>query len=776
MPRFVRLTQGVRVDLGVLERSPEAGDVEAVDGLVAGYVARAERFGVRASSVRAAGDGLVAASAGDWASALGERSVRLAAGLDDAAGGCRQVAAVLAEYGAALRGVQRRVRVARHEVASARVRAVAARERYSAAVAAGGGAGVPWSWTDAPAFPSVAGAAAELAAWRDAVEDAVAGVRAFEACCEEREVLDRSTAARLAGVDVMAAYAPGTGVDAVVDVPLVQALAAAAAGAGAVSAAQGRVMAEWFAGTTEQVSNHPGDAQALAALSGFLEAWGDDVEVMGAVFAVVGGARVVRLVTMLGEQMVGGAADRDQALAAAGRGLRAGLASASSTWSTSAAAAFAADMVRAASSANGTLSAIGFVFADPQGARMSEAFTVAMADLLDAIERGNGGPWRDGPGSPGHALDTDGLLSLGGGGAYDAAARVFETLGAYPQAARDWLTGEGVGWSSANEPLTVARIEYWFGERGWATGASDGFAGIGALWAGVQVEPGNLVMNRQVAAINTHVLLELAGNRSLVPGELTAAGSESLAKAIAGQLPGLVEVGFASGFDQVSVTAQWHDTTVPYLDGTVPTAHISRDWIRPVLTAAAGEPAGRVVLHEAALDYQMRLLAGVERGTASPAAGLDALVAVWGAIDGASYSAAEVKQHLQDQQTRAGLDSARTMVDAGVALSPVRPLTALGVDAGLDILQRLAETGLTGGPLSDGVPESVVPEDVGSLEQFFSVSVTEYRRLGLWDRSGGHAADLSSEPAGDVARTLVAGYHDVVGAMRASAADHVKGL
>ncbi|MCC2333626.1 hypothetical protein [Cellulomonas wangsupingiae] len=754
----------------MLERSPEAGDVEAVDGLVAGYAARAERFGVRAVAVRAAGAGLAAASAGDWASALGERSVRLAAGFDDAAGGCRQVAAVLAGYGAALRGVQRRVRVARHGVATARSRAVAARERYAAAVVAGGGAGVPWSWTDVPAFPVVVGAAAELAAWREAVGDAVAGVRAFEGCCEERESLDRDTAARLAGVEVMAAYAPGTGVDAVVDVPLVQALAAA--GSGRVTAAQRRVMAEWFVGTTEQVSNHPGDAQALAALSGFLDAWGDDAEVMAAVFGAVGGARVVRLVTMLGEQMVGGGADRDQALAAAGRGLRSGLASASSTWSRSAAAAFAADMVRAASSANGTLSAIGFVFADPQDARMSEAFTVAMADLLDAIERGNGGPWRDGPGSPGHALDTDGLLSLDGGGAYDAAARVFETLGAYPQAARDWLTGEGVDWSSSQVRLTTPRIAYWFGQRDWSLGASDGFAGIGALWAGVQLPAADTLENRQTAAINTHVFHALAHNESLLPTEVSSAGASQFASALSHQLAGLVEIGLKSGASTGEIADPWRMTQVAGLGQETPTAYVSRTWVVPVLNAAASDLSGRLELQTGVLAYQERTLeAVVEGGAVSPGAALNALATAWGAVDGASVSAAEVDRYLRDQQMRAGVEAGRKLVDTGVALSHIRPMASVGVDLGLDLMQRYVESQVTGGPLPAGTAESLVPDGAASLNEFFEVSVLEYRRLGLWDQAGG--ADTSD--ASTIADNLVGDYEDVVDAMRARGTDHVRG-
>ena len=39
----------------MLDRRPEAGDAEAVDGLVAGFVARGDRFSERAVGVRAAG-------------------------------------------------------------------------------------------------------------------------------------------------------------------------------------------------------------------------------------------------------------------------------------------------------------------------------------------------------------------------------------------------------------------------------------------------------------------------------------------------------------------------------------------------------------------------------------------------------------------------------------------------------------------------------------------------------------------------------------------------
>lgn len=126
------------MDLGVLERSPDAGDPGAIDDLVAGYTSRAERFAERSREVRAAGDRLAGSAEGEWAVALHERALRLAAGFDDAADGCRQVADVLAGYAAAVRALKRRVMAARHEVGTARIRAVAARDRYAAVALAAG--------------------------------------------------------------------------------------------------------------------------------------------------------------------------------------------------------------------------------------------------------------------------------------------------------------------------------------------------------------------------------------------------------------------------------------------------------------------------------------------------------------------------------------------------------------------------------------------------------------------------------------------------------------
>ncbi|ADG76191.1 hypothetical protein Cfla_3312 [Cellulomonas flavigena DSM 20109] len=524
----------------MLERSPEAGDVGAIDDLVAGYVTRAERFTARAGAVRAAGDQLVSVSVGAWASALGERAARLAAGLDDAAGGCRQVAEVLAGYGAALRGLERRVMVARHEVGTARIRAVAARERYATAALAGGAASVPWLWSDVPAFPAVPAAAGELRVWQAAVQDAAAGLRAFRACCDEREDLDRATAARLGGVDVMTGYAPGTGVDAVVDVPLVRALASAAAGT--LTAEQAREMALWFNGLAIKVSASHRNQRDVQMLSDFLDVHDDEsAAVLAALFEALGGDRTAALVSGLAEHPDRPSLDGDPSPLLALR-VRAALARGSWLWSPTQAEKFAEGLFDSGNLYGHAARAIDYLFADADGARMSAALTIAVADRVDAFEQEHG-RLADFGQKLGFRLEmseepgSEQRLPL------DPAASVFATLGTYPQEARDWLTGGSIDWSSDIQPFDRARIGYWFGERDWSIPKSDGFAGIGALWAGVQGSNGPLDA-RQVASINDAVFEQLAINPSLLRTEhISNRGSLRIAEAVGAQLHGLIEVG-----------------------------------------------------------------------------------------------------------------------------------------------------------------------------------------------------------------------------------------
>ncbi|WP_052302748.1 hypothetical protein [Cellulomonas flavigena] len=711
------------MELGVLERSPEAGDVGAIDDLVAGYLTRAERFASRAGAVRAAGDALVSASVGQWAVALGERAARLAAGLDDAAGGCRQVAEVLAGYGAALRGLERRVMVARHEVATARIRAVAARERYAAAALAGGAVSVPWAWSDVPAFPAVPAAAGELRVWQAAVQDAAAGLRAFRASCDEREELDRATAARLVGIDVMTGYAPGTAVDAVVDVPLVRALAST--GAGTVTAEQAREMALWFYSLGIKISDSRHNQRDARMLSDFLDVHGDgSAVVLAALFEALGGDRTAALASGLADRPDHPSLD-DASSTQLALSIRAALARGSRVWSPAQAEKFADGLFDPSNLYGHAARAIDYLFADPDGARMSAVLTVAVADRLDAYEQEHG-KLASGGQKLGYRMEMTGDPGSEQRLHLDPAASVFATLGTYPQEARDWLTGGSVDWVTHAPSFDRARIDYWFGERDWSLPHSDGFAGIGGLWAGLQTSHGLLGVH-QVASINDAVFANLAANPSAASTEnISNLGSLRMAEAIAAQLHGLIEVGVMRD----PSNRNWSWEFVPSLlvaEKTVAAA-VSREDLVRVLAAATSQPAGLSRTSEALVQYEALALNAATSG-ASPSLALNRIAVVWGVAEGAINGANQAEYQRLSDEVRAAVGLGRMPVN--LALTGVsNPIVAIGLDAAVSHLEKEIVQSMT-----PDLPARVSIRDphADPIQQYFTEASATFRRTGLWD-------------------------------------------
>lgn len=760
------------MDLEVLERAPEAGDAEAVDGLVVGFVARAERFAQRAVSARAAGDGLASASAGKWASAFVERSTRLASGLDDAAGGCRQVAQVLAGYGAALRGLKQRVMVARHEVSTARIRAVAARERYAAAALAGGVMLQPSPWPSPQNSPAVASAAEELRAWQVAVEDVAAALQAFRACCDERVDLDRAVAARLVGIDVVTRYAPGTGVDVVLDVPLVQALTSAAAGT--VTAEQAQVMAVWLEDAVEAVLREPQDSDAVRLLSAFLDDHGADPVVASALFASLGGERTVRLIAALGRGVTLGADTESVTLASLGNRIRTDLAGASRSWSQSQAERFADGVFGLESSDDlrgvpDAATVIGYLFADPGGARMSAVLTVAVADRIDVWEREHGRWSQDGQ-PVGYALAAAAAPGSDPVHVLDPAAAVLATLGTYSQQARDWLTGESVDWSSDRPVFDRARLTYWFGRRDWTGPVSDGFGGLGGLWAGVQSALGG-VDARQVASINDVAFSALASNPAILRTEgISDVGSARLGQALAAQLPGLIELGVIRGPEDDS--RRWE--LVPTLlaaDGAI-TAAVRREELALVLAAATSQPTGCEQISEALLEYEAMALNAASSGAASPSLALDRLAAVWGVADGAVNGALEAEHQRASDQLRAAVGLVASPVAVPLALVP-HPVVAIGLDVAADHIEAQAVRLLT--PEERAAVFVRLPGE-NPLKQYFTEASATFRHSELWD--GPELRDdaevlLTARTDG---ATLLQRYQDTSGNMQRAIVDAANGV
>lgn len=215
------------------------------------------------------------------------------------------------------------------------------------------------------------------------------------------------------------------------------------------------------------------------------------------------------------------------------------------------------------------------------------------------------------------------------------------------------------------------------------------------------------------------------------------------------------------------------EIAVPYLPERTVTAYVAREWVGPVMAAAASHAEGRSLLQSAVLTYQEAAFEAVTAG-ASASRTLETVVSAWAAVDGASVTAAEVQRALDDQQTRAGLTAARTVADTAVALSPLRPMTSLGVDAALELLHRQAEARLTGGDLPAHTVRSLLPDSVGTVDEFIRATVVEYQRIGRWDRPATQVGDTPDVMAADFARQETGRYEDVVGAVRSRSSDKLK--
>ncbi|MFC0644062.1 hypothetical protein [Cellulomonas phragmiteti] len=696
------------MDLGVLERTPEAGDVAAVDGLVEGYVARAERFGERAESIRSAGAALGGVVVGEWSLALVERASRLAAGLDDAAGGCRQVAEVLAGYGAALQVVRRQVAECRKVVAAARTRAMAAQERYATAALAAGG--VPaWSWMDVPSFPVVPAAADELRVWSDAV-------------------------------------------DAVVDVPVVQALAGSVSGA--LDGAQRRLVVRWFVELTDRLVDDPSDVASREVLAGFLEAWGDDPAMTGGLFVAVGGHGTLRLLGALSRTVTPGRPVDNRAVADLAAQVRRGLASASTVWSTEDATTFAAQVESEMTVGDGSVSLVGYLFADRENARMSMAFTVAIADVLDRIERESGVLQDVGP--LGYLLAE--IPTRGAGDAVrDAAGPVFATLGTYPQAARDWFTGTAAAWPSEGTEFDLDRINYWFRDRDWSVANSDGFAGIASAWAGAQHDVTDPASAGQVASLNSRVFKAVSGNPLLRPEHVSEAGAEALASAATAQLPGLIEMALVH--DLTGSSGAWRSMAVPHM-GEVTVGVVTPTELGRVLVASA-QGEGRVVLERAVTDYQAGALAQALEGSAASGDVLQRLALTWGAADGATQTAQEAVALAAVEEQLRNANAAFKAADGLAGVIPMPPHIALVVDLGLSQLHGRAGQEITESMV---VAESPAVGRREYLDAVFLKAIETFQEAGVWTGEG--SKDDSHDDRWMVANQYTADYMRSVNSIR----------
>lgn len=366
------------------------------------------------------------------------------------------------------------------------------------------------------------------------------------------------------------------------------------------------------------VASGNADAQQRADLEALLKTWNDDDDVLDDAFAELGGAATVRLVD---EAATGGQMD----LAAA---LRSALSTASADWSTGEAETFVGTLMNEYTAMTGGVAAIGYLFADVENAPLGVNLVVAAATEADRIERLTPGPWSGGWSE----MTLSGVGGLTGDNAQgarvnDAAGRILQTLGQYPDEALDWLsTEEG---SAAHDD----RITYWFETRDWSR-TGDGFEGPAALWGGASRASGGPAhgwtddgVSERVAVVTTAVVRGLGDNQALLGENVSTEGSQEFAHAVGVHLPAFVEYPLTGNFN-LSVLERSRSQDIAILGSGVPVASpvVDDQELKRILGAMGGDsktPSG------ALRPYVVQYEEAAMNAAFDPANPIDAL----GAID-----------------------------------------------------------------------------------------------------------------------------------------------
>ncbi|MBH0008587.1 hypothetical protein [Salinibacterium sp. SWN1162] len=387
-------------------------------------------------------------------------------------------------------------------------------------------------------------------------------------------------------------------------------------------------IAEAMRGLAEEYLSSGSSDDQREAFAELMAAYGSNEQVMSSFFQKLGGAQTVNLIDRLGQdfwmETKANPETPPQSLPSIllAQALRNGLSLGSESWSAETATEFASTILQEnVTSADGgpawtnVNGAIAFLFSDSAEAPMGSQLSLAVANEIDVMERENGFFLSDSE-SPLQAgvlqmmiaedLRSEGFKDLSADEALstsmlDAADRVFETLGLYPEQAFDFLADPGQGGS---------RIGYWFGERDWAS--PTGFDGVAALWFGAaQVEGGPNAnfdydgaeggIGQQEASMTAQIIRELAANPVFGVEKLTDEAAVDLAGALSLHLDGFAAAEAEGAFVPRVADLQymtWETSDGEYRSGP----NVDLNQLGEVLGQVAGNPSGAVVLRSAALQ------------------------------------------------------------------------------------------------------------------------------------------------------------------------------
>jgi len=480
------------------------------------------------------------------------------------------------------------------------------------------------------------------------------------------------------------------------------------------------------------------EPELAAQLQTLYGLYGNDSSVMAQMNLALGGEDLMALISRIDEAGGSGWLPAGAALLLA-QSVRGGLSVGSQRWTAAVGQNFADELWAGSASeyGYGSWTGLAFLFGDEGGDAIGETTTVGLANLADEYERGY-------PSAPGeHAgpgqgvLGPDGFLALAEAeqAGYDInrlgdwTARVFSTLGEYPEAAMDWLTDDGADpyrdspqypdEPYATDRLGANRIEYWYGRR---DSGLDGFEGVLAMLAGAEAIPGGPMdpsperYDEQAwldTATLTHDTIKalvgeprgteetdgfVAGNPNFTSDDISELGSVKLAQVLAPQLSGLVEEPIIDprehGGSVLQTTRQIYPfgITVDAAGNPVDPrtyANLSSEALARVMGIAGSTEGGAAALQSVINGYQETVLGAAELGVYAPADAITRVTLAQAVLDGSTDGVDLGAATRHDEAVSSAID----VVETGVGFLPIPGLDKLIGAIGDDIAEKIVTEG-----------------------------------------------------------------------------------
>ena len=448
----------------------------------------------------------------------------------------------------------------------------------------------------------------------------------------------------------------------------------------------------------EEVVGRPEGTEDVEVLDVLVELFGADQEVMGQAFTTVGAAGLIAALngTAGTSNHLDETPEQRRSRLRVIRGLRDSLAQVSAGWDRSADGRDAArEFVRERELEDlgwFLRPELGYLFADQYDNPMGRELTIAVADHLDQLERGDlemPAVYYEPPASPlrdllwEHAGEDEGSMRIN-----DPTARVLGTLGQYPEAALDWLTDTSPDAYSdpvagATTPTGEARLGYYYGVRDSAS-SGDGFEGVAALWHGAlqadggpfdpaaydtQADAYDPQTWHDVAMVTTLAARGLGENPAFMPESVSVPGSVELAHATELTLPHLIDttviepdVERAKG-DDAEPTAPGR--RLPGLPGVYELPNVTQAAFGELIAGATATEESTTVLTQGARAHQEALTILAREGV-NPDRMIERNAFMQGVIDGAEHGGDAGTAERKDEKTDRAIETVSSTVKAVV--------------------------------------------------------------------------------------------------------------